>query len=157
MHNTEPHIQPCPCAWCRADADKQPTQEQKCADLARAMGYKHLQIALHGLPRWISPDCTYSSIHPPNPYDSAEDSRALVMWLIEQPCIKDYPDHECYGDGLCLPFGKFIGILSVNWSVDSFCFTGYRFEASLIGLAKLLTAPLPVIADAAWRAIQEPK
>lgn len=104
------------------------TREQMREELARAIGWT--QGKASGV--WFSPPdspelCVYNV--PPNPYDSTEDSRALVAWLAA--------DNERWSE-----FRQELVSIWVSVNGDDLL----RFT---------LTAPLPVIADAAWQVIQE--
>ncbi len=122
-------------------------RNQMREDLARAMGWVLVNWSWVGNNR----ECQAA---PPDPFTNAADNRALVEWLADQPCTDDYQDHECYEDGLCFPFGRFIEELSDHLPEGCLSFTGYKFEASLRGLCKLMTLDFAVIAEAAWQAIQ---
>lgn len=102
------------------------TREQMREELARAMGWT---LCHHGY--GISPD---AEVVPqprqlPNPFTSAADSRALVAWLAA--------DNERWSE-----FRQELVSIWVSVNGDDLL----RFT---------LTAPLPVIADAAWQVIQE--
>jgi hypothetical protein len=63
----------------------EPTQQQKCADLAQAMGWR---IDTNHVIRNSTADLPIIGIDPegkltylPNPYESADDKDALVAWL----------------------------------------------------------------------------
>lgn len=101
------------------------TREQMCDDLARAMGW----IRDNGL--WCDPLSEWKYAFPPDPFKSAADSRTLVAWLTADAAQN------------CFRRRRFIEILTGE--IRSFYF-GDILDA--------MTAPLPVIAEAAWRAIQ---
>lgn len=103
------------------------TREQMCEDLARAMGWTRD----NGL--WCDPlSDEWRYAFPPNPFTSAEDSRALLLWMAEDDTrwVKFYYALE---DALRVIVGDL------------------TFERG----RRVMTADLPVIAEAAWRAIQE--
>ena len=131
-------------------------QQAACnAGLAQAMGYQ-LRLTMDNLPdaHVIAPDGKRLSLSElPDYFTDAETSRELVVWLAKQECTVGDQDHECYGDGLCLPFGRFIALVSNSWAVDRFCFNGHRFEVSLSGLSALLTLEPPTVARAACKAL----
>lgn len=73
-------------------ATAEPTRTQKCADLARAMGWRNPADFYpnsqwqdnYGFPPTVGMfPKTYQVKPMPNPYESAEDSRALVEWLAQ--------------------------------------------------------------------------
>ena len=144
-------------------------QQQACAELARRMGitiekrWQHVTDSSWCLYDLRLPGGTYLGAHCgsieeahallPDYFTDAETSRELVVWLAKQECTVGDQDHECYGDGLCLPFGRFIALVSNSWAVDRFCFNGHRFEVSLSGLSALLTLEPPTVARAACKAL----
>lgn len=112
----------------------EPTRAEKCAALAKAMGWRQGEAS--GV--WFTPAnaaelCVYDN--PPNPYESAEASRELVAWMADKREYRDKFQYELENDLLTERDG--------TWG----------YPVSLF----YLTAPLPVIAEAAWRAIQEAK
>lgn len=115
----------------------EPTRQEKCADLARAMGWRQGESS--GV--WFSPAnapeiCVYDE--PPNPYESAEDKDKLVAWLAADDARwKEFDD-------------RLLMALSLQPLVG--------FDSTNVGFLRMvrrmaMTAPLPVIADAAWLAI----
>lgn len=115
----------------------EPTQEQKCADLARAMGWTDTGNGLYYSPEHgnaTTEDLAWFKSLPPDPFTYAEDSRALCAWLAKQGEIVQE---------------KFEAVLLYENVSD----LNEEFPVGLF----YLNAPLPVIADAAWQAIQEPK
>lgn len=122
---------------CDCECHK-PTREQMCADLARAMEWDFIpsssETALPDVGEWYTPLGKKYGDEPPDPFTSAEDSRALVLWLAEEDerWVKFYYELE---DAL----GVIVGDLT--------------FER----VRRVMTTPLPVIAEAAWQAIQPSK
>ncbi len=108
----------------------EPTRSEKCAALAMAMGWTSEIPNGFSLPEWVS-HFGESRQFAPNPYESAADSRALVAWLA-----------TC-GSRVQLSFVYVI--------------TGRRDGYHYGNIIEALTAPLPVIADAAYAAIQGEK
>lgn len=125
----------------------EPTRQQKCADLARAMGIpesewphkcfaeKH-QMDNDGGNAWCymcEMMADNSERVPPNPYESADDKDALLAWL-----AADQRRWERFAFKLF----EYLGIWDGSFK--------------LTDIAKAtMTAPLPVIADAAWLALKD--
>lgn len=115
----------------------QPTYEQKCKELARAMfptaviepSSGGVNIRIYDKPNETR------SWYDFNPFASAEDSRALVVWLAE--------DDTRWGNFYAWFAVEALGVHHNNSPIDS--------------ARDMITAPLPVIAEAAWRAIQPAK
>lgn len=115
------------------------TREQMREELARAMGWT---LCHHGY--GISPD---AEVVPqprqlPNPFTSAADSRALVAWLA---LPENWRIWNQFFDKL-----KHLVDIESTW-IDGY--TGPVYSSS--DVKAIMTAPLPVIAEAAWQAIQE--
>lgn len=112
-----------------------PTRDKMRADLARAMGWTVTDACvLHPSPErcWFSSDGRFKhQDDPPDPFANADDSREMVKWLAQDDArwVKFYYALE---DSLKVIVGDL------------------TFERG----RKVMTAPLPVIAEAAWRAIQ---
>lgn len=102
---------------------------EKCAALARAMGWTTRE-AVPGITKiWFTPDGIYSPSGCPNPYESAEDKDALVAWLAKQERHVQQ---------------RFIFAVRDETTDVDLCYE-----------LRIMTAPREVIADAAWLAIQE--
>jgi len=108
----------------------EPTRQQKCADLARVMGWK---LAHNGY--GLSPD--YPAVPQPralpNPYESAEDKDALLAWLAAQGPITVQV--------FVLELARLTADHRRSMSFEGWQIMGY------------LTAPREIIADAAWLAL----
>jgi hypothetical protein len=150
------HAPDCHCVWCRVERDNAttPTRAEMCATLARAMfptaviepslSGSGVDIRIYDKPNetriWRNFD----------PFANAADNRALVEWLAEQS--KDMKSK----------FGRLVAqSVSFSWEFEGENGTctlwdhlqdGTLFEDHFVDL---LSAPLPVVAEAAWRAIQE--
>lgn len=115
------------------------SREQKCADLARAMGWK---LAHHGY--GLSPD--YPAVPQPralpNPYESAADSPALVAWLLDE-------DSDAQWNEIVF-LSELMKNYSYLWQPGK---VGFNAGGVRLIIFRALTAPLNVIADAAWLAI----
>lgn len=115
----------------------EPTQQQKRAGLARARGW----TVKREKGRYVAEaDCWYTpegNFHPwgcPNPYESAADKDALVAWLAADGAL----------------WKQFRREILMEWTSSA--------EQDVVRF--MLTAPLSVIADAAWLAItsaEQPK
>ena len=130
----------------RCSVTIEPTQQQKREDLARAMFPKALitpaaysdgvDIVIYDKPNETR------SWYDFNPFTSAEDSRRLVEWL-----AADDARWERFVIRLCLFESK--PAIQIEY-IELFG----RRQVDIVGTAKrLMTAPLPVIAEAAWQAI----
>lgn len=118
------------------------------ADLARAMGWTNI--------RWHTSDSVSAKpldnafavvgtapngqhfIELPDPFTDAADSRALVAWLRSEASSQVFDD-EIFASAICK---------KLDLSKEEFT---YRDVMKTFWDA--MTAPLPVIADAAWRAV----
>lgn len=120
------------------EADNQPTREQMCEDLARAIFPNHeVLISANGVEILPPTGSGLGTWRVFDPFESAADSRSLVMWIATQSTqIKR----------------RFLCHLSPELS-DACVFNDAPMNEDMIFAA--LTAPLPVIAEAAWRVIQE--
>ena len=135
----------------------EPTQQQKCADLARKMNIpesewpykcfaeKH-QMDNDGGNAWCY-TCEMMADNservPPNPYESAADKDALVAWLAAD-------------DARWFVFIRKL-IKLINWPSQSRQeMTDATFPKIVSEVKHLMTAPREIMADAAWVAIQEP-
>lgn len=114
----------------------EPTPEQKCADLARAMGWK---LAHNGY--GLSPD--YPAVPQPralpNPYESAADKDALVAWLRSEASSQVFDD-EIFATAVC----KKLDLTKESFTYRDIMKTFWDAAAS----------SREIIADAAWLAIQ---
>lgn len=114
------------------------TREQMRDDLARAMGWTRD----NGL--WGHPLSEWKYAFPPDPFESAADSRALVAWLA---LPENWRIWNQFFDKL-----KHLVDIESTW-IDGY--TGPVYSSS--DVKAIMTAPLPVIAEAAWGAIQPTK
>lgn len=141
-----PHVQPCPCAWCKVERDNQeeamsePTQQQKCEDLARAIfpaaviepssSGNGVDIRIYDKPNetrsWDNFD----------PYENPADCHALVVWLAKQ------------GD-------KFWGVFSGHLLDATMPFELQEYGNFEDVTLAVLTADPAIKAEAAWQAIKE--
>lgn len=142
----------------------EPTPEQQaaiCAELALRMGWRCVRsawLAEDDNEIWLSPDSTEGDGEgneacddPPNPFTSADDSQALLLWLATQSDAV----WNRFVDILLPELAHFAGLGHYDYrrfpseaeeKVD------YHFgKAAKV----LMTAPLPVIAMAAHAAIRE--
>lgn len=125
------------------------TQQQKCADLTRAMFPDAVEIYIgqfksdKGVEICLPQPATTSGTRwiTFNPYKSAEDKDALLTWLAAD-------------DARWFVFIRKL-IKLINWPSQSPQeMTDATFPKIVSEVKHLMTAPLPVIADAAWLAIQ---
>ncbi len=123
------------------------TQQQKCTDLARKMGWKLEQDGYWQ--QWrsadgkkfcsVRPSCDESPIG--NPYESADDKDALVAWLAKQS-------------------GEIWGNFSASVIDSAIPFDQQAYADWEMITRAVMTAPREIIADAAWLAItsaEQPK
>lgn len=127
-----------------------PTRAQMREDLARALGCQLENIAadvseplwvVRAKPNHLQLDALSSAVSGencyfalPDPFTSAEDNRALVAWLAEDDARWAAFYAWFVVDGLGLHPGS---------------------DDPVAVVRDVMTAPLPVIAEAAWQAIQE--
>ncbi len=151
-------------------ATAEPTRERKCADLARAMGWKWFtdDNPEHDGTRWLSTSSLmaktirqYPTVHEteenlpidwkcldiPNPFESAADSRALVEWLAADDRLWALFD-DALIDSL---------LEHCEADVEKISRQNDWLTISQQWLRLKMTAPLPAIAEAAWKAIQDNK
>jgi len=127
-----------------------PTHEQMREDLARAMEWTTREPKINGCDVWYAPDNVHEKL--PDPFTSAADSRALVMWLNQQP------------KAVQSKFGRLVAqSVSFSWEFEGENGTctlwdhlqdGTLYEDHFVGL---LAADCKTIALAAWRATQPTK
>lgn len=113
----------------------EPTQAQMCRDVAMAMEWKR-----YGNSEDESWDDPLGGWHksPPNPFTSAADKDALVAWICEQ-------SNSTFNEDVFLAgISKMYKLRSPFSKTDLTC-----------AIWEVLTADKAVIAEAAWRAIQE--
>lgn len=116
----------------------EPTQAEKCAELAKAMGWQQGESS--GV--WFSPKdaseiCVFDV--PPDPFTDHEACHALKVWLAGQ------------GDGLKRDFLVMMEccLYDVNMSLNERLSFGFLWD--------IMTADPAIIAEAAWRSIQSTK
>lgn len=129
-----------------------PTQTEKCAELARAMGWTSKieggRFNQRKTLTWYSPTGSYSP-KMPDPFISHSDCHALMVWMAEDETRRHW----------------FLWCLCTGLDVTITIGTSSRRQPPLVGgddycltreqLGRLLTADPAVKAEAAWRAIQE--
>lgn len=110
----------------------EPTQQQKCADLARKMFLDAVEIYIGqfksdtGVEICLKPGTRWITF---NPYESAEDKDALLVWLAADDARWDRFDRILFD------------------TVDAWSKSGRNPQ-----IRAIMTAPREIIADAAWLA-----
>lgn len=136
---------------CDCDCHKL-TREQKCRDLARAMGWDFIpassEIALPDVGEWYTPLGKIYGDEPPDYFTDHADCHALVVWLATQ------------SEDMQTRFGQLVAqSISFSWEFEGengtctlwdYLQDGNLFEYHLVSL---LTVEPAVKAEAAWRAI----
>ena len=120
----------------------EPTQQQKCADLARVMGWDFIpassEIALPDVGEWYTPLGKIYGDEPPDPFTDHAACHALVAWLATQSA-------EVWGN-----FSA--SVIDSAIPFDQRAYADWEMVTRAV-----MTAEPAIIAEAAWRAVQGEK